>query len=261
MATRTDPQLKTPVGPASPAEPDEPPRPRFDDRIEGDPIEALSKYEEVTLPPHARLKWLSAELPSAPPELLQDTVPPNGGVRAPAKPDVEQKADPTPVAEPSRPAASTAKIKREPAPAVAFPDPLRDQQTVLIPRVRRKRRLQGIVVLALGGAMLLTVVGLLVHWLSADNQAGPAVVPPPVEALAPVTAQPTPLAQRSASVPTATAAAPVPSANFRDKPTAESKPAASHGPRPGHAPKPASAPSPGRPPATNDFDTSKPWED
>lgn len=160
MATRTDPQFKKPDAPQV-VEGEEAPRPRFEDRVE---FEALGKYEEITLPPHARLQWLSAKLPSAPPEVLQDTVPPNGAVKAPPKPVPDAKSKPAraPMHERSvEPAAAR-------APARSPTDPLTEQETMLIPRVRRKQRLRSLVLGAVALAAGLVVIALLLRPSSPD---------------------------------------------------------------------------------------------
>ncbi len=258
MATRTDPHFKTQADGTKLPEAEDAPRPRFEDRVE---FEDLGKYEEITLPPQQRVKWMSAKLPSASPELLQDTVPPNGGVKAPPKPVPEAKAEPTSAA-----AALTATINHEPKPAAPSFDLLRNQETLLIPRVRRKRRLRGIVLAALGGAVALTAAGVIAHWLAADGREQPAPVAtqPPGVVPTSVVAQPAPLTKPSEPVPGPTAAPEAPNAvpEPRDKPKATTKPEPSAGEEhTGHAPKPVvPTPPTGRPPAS-EFDKSKPWED
>jgi hypothetical protein len=59
------------------------PTPRYDEQLGGDAFEVMRKYQVVALPPNERLKLMQIKLPAAPPELLEDTLPPNGSVTAP----------------------------------------------------------------------------------------------------------------------------------------------------------------------------------
>jgi hypothetical protein len=250
MAHHTDPDVKTRADDARVPDAAEPARPRFEERIEGDPFEVLGKYEEVTLPPHARLKWLSAELPSAPPELLQDTLPPNGGAKAPemlteAAPDATDDWFSPPVTRNSEDASNAANL----------PEPLEQQDTVLVPRVRRRRRLRDVVVLAIGAAATLTAVALLLSWPRPQAIDVPATVPRSTPSIAPA-AEPKPAVTQPATAATPSANLPANSAaQPAADPSREQRPAPQSPPRK----KPSVPVKP--PPPTGDSDISKPWED
>lgn len=246
MASPTNPK-------PSPADTEERSRPRFEERIEGDPFEVLNKYEEVTLPPHQRLKWMSAPLPSAPQEVLQDTVPPNGGVKAPPKPQAEAKPEAAPPVE----------IERKPVAVAPSLEPLSEQETELVPRVRHKRRLRQVVLLSVGTAMMLTLVGV---GLSLSNhgtseQAPALVARPSTPEAAKPNVEATPRASTHVAAPATSdlAALPSPSADISQPDNTRATPRRKP---PARDLKPAaSAPPTSRAPVTNGFDTSKPWED
>jgi hypothetical protein len=99
------------------------PTPRYDEQLGGDAFEVMRKYQVVTLPPNARLKLMQIKLPEAPPELLEDTLPPNGSVTAPLAPVMDRS----------------------------------------VPRLQRKQRLRTIVIVVatVGGGLVLLLLGLL----------------------------------------------------------------------------------------------------
>ncbi|HKY38437.1 MAG TPA: hypothetical protein VJN18_20985 [Polyangiaceae bacterium] len=158
MASPTDPK-NAPEREAPPDSGDPTPHPRYDEQLEGDAFEVMRKYQVVTLPPNARLELMKMKLPEAPPELLQDTVPPNGNVKGPS------------VAEPSDDGTTTD------APVV---DHSRSNDTLIIPRVKRQQRLRNVVIAALCAGVALLLIGIVVtQGGSASDQAETA--PPEVQ--------------------------------------------------------------------------------
>ena len=212
MASPSDTKPQTPAHRAASHDSDGPPKPRYDEKIEGDSFDVLRRYQEVTLPPNARLKLLSAPVPVVPPEELQDTLPPNGNIASPARSDAR---DPLP-----SPGSNE-------TPSV---DVSRSRDTLFLPRVRRQQRLRAFVIGAVVVAVLLAVVGFLVQQPSQhdttetkSSEAAPngAGAPPPVAPLTPtqsapaspaISPAPTPPSDpdAQASAPSASPASPTP---------------------------------------------------
>src|SRR6187431_2932530 len=92
MASPSDSKPQSPVDGAEPDDSSAPPKARYDEKIEGDSFDVLRRYQDVTLPPNARLKLMSAPIPVVPPEELQDTVPPHARVTAPSTPSAARAA-------------------------------------------------------------------------------------------------------------------------------------------------------------------------
>jgi hypothetical protein len=234
MAPPNDPKPKASEREAAPDSGDLTPHPRFDENIEGDPFEVMRKYQVVTMPPNARLKMMQMKLPEAPPELLQDTVPPNGGVLAPPARGRHEKATTE-------------------APVV---DRSRYANTVLVTRVQRKQRLRTIVVATVGGGLALLLLGLLLTKggrepgeVNVDEQT-PAATPrledhPAAPAPSAQPASPQVLEKPAAAAPSP--AAPPPSGSYETKlstttATAHGKPAAAR-PKPAISRQPTSQPA------------------
>jgi len=146
MASPPDTKPQSSADRVEPHDSDAPPKPRYDEKIEGDSFEVLRRYQEVTLPPNARLKLMSAPVPVVPPEELQDTVPPNARVAAPS-------------AAYAQPPARKSESARSEAPV----DTSRNQDTLVLPRVRRKQRFRTVVIGAVVVAVLFAAVGFLLH--------------------------------------------------------------------------------------------------
>jgi len=172
----------------------------------------MRKYQVVTLPPNARLKLMQMKLPEAEPGVLEDTVPPNRGVTAPTAHDAnDETMTVAPVADRSR-----------------------FDETVVVPRVQRKRQLKAIVIAAVGGGIALLLLGLMLR------REGPAPIETNVHDQAPAaTAVLEPQARAPQVVaPTGTlavaptpAAEPVNSATARGAPDQEAATASKKGAR------------------------------
>jgi hypothetical protein len=181
MASPSDTKPQPPTHRAATHDSDAPPKPRYDEKIDGDSFDVLRRYQEVTLPPNARLKLLSAPVPVVPPEELQDTLPPNANIASPA---------------PSAAGAPRPSPGSNKTPSV---DVSRSRDTLFLPRVRRQQRLRAFVIGAVVVAVLLAVVGFLVQQPSPHDttetksaEAAPngAGAPPPVAPLTPTQSAP-----------------------------------------------------------------------
>ncbi|HKY35333.1 MAG TPA: hypothetical protein VJN18_05300 [Polyangiaceae bacterium] len=129
MASPKHPSLD----PSAPAEPPtEPTKKGFTEQLGDDAFDHLRRYQVITMPPGARAELMAAQLPLEPPELLEDTVPPNRGVTAPRGPSSS-------------------------APTVVEDDEAKEGPTG---RKARQRRLQGLVVGVSAGMALLAVLAL-----------------------------------------------------------------------------------------------------
>ncbi len=166
MAPPNDPNSKAPDGQDPPDSGEVTPHPRFDEQLEGDAFEVMRKYQVVTMPPNARLKLMQIALPTAPPELLQDTVPPNGNLVSPAPASTVDTVTDAPVVDASR-----------------------SNRTLIIPRVRRQQRFRKLVVAALVATVAVIALGAFL-WPREE-----APLPSDAESAAPVVASPNDVAE------------------------------------------------------------------
>jgi hypothetical protein len=246
MASHDDhPNQTAQRAPSAPDTGEPTPPPRYDQPLEGDAFEVMRKYQVVTMPPNARLELMQMKLPEAPTELLQDTLPPNGTVAAPTARASEAGASDDAEAE--------------------FFDDSRLQETMLVPRVARRRRTHGVLVALVLGSLLALSVGASV-WLS--RTPSPAAVTAPVERAAPPTAPtvqiPTtesrPPAKRAADGSSGTPALPAPTPSAVKAPPASAPKATTEVKRP-QPPTPQAerpqSPAPTTPPARG----KQPWID
>jgi hypothetical protein len=180
---------------STPSESPEPPKKSFTEQLGDDAFEHLRRYQVITMPPGERAELMAAQLPLEPPELLEDTVPPNQSFAAP-------------------------RVLSSSAPTVAEDERARD---ALIARKIRLRRLQTLVLGVVAATALLVVLALAGR--RATQQSENAAVeeatrkPPPV-APSPVVAGPTPatlpnrpLSPSPAVEPARAASAPPPAAS------------------------------------------------
>jgi hypothetical protein len=168
---------------STPSESPEPPKKSFTEQLGDDAFEHLRRYQVITMPPGERAELMAAQLPLEPPELLEDTVPPNQSFAAP-------------------------RVLSSSAPTVVEDERPRD---VLSARKIRQRRLQTLVLGVVAATALLVVLALAgrrATQLSENAAVDEATRKPLPVAPSPGVARPTPATLPNGTLPPSPAVEP-----------------------------------------------------